>query len=109
MAKGHWQIYDWAEKDKENWGNSETIPIEDVPEIIVKTALKAASLIGDGLYGVDLKMIDGQVYVIEVNDNPNIDEGIEDLILKDELYDRIMQSVFNRIEINRNIAQFISV
>lgn len=109
MAKGHWQIYDWTEKDKENWGNSETIPIENVPEIIVKTALKAASLIGDGLYGVDLKMIDGQVYVIEVNDNPNIDEGIEDLVLKDELYDRIMQSIFNRIEINRNIAQFVSV
>lgn len=109
MAKGHWQIYDWAEKDKENWGNSETIPIENVPEIIVKTALKAASLIGDGLYGVDLKIIDGQVYVIEINDNPNIDEGIEDLVLKDELYDRIMQSIFNRIEINRNIAQFISV
>ena len=109
MAKGHWQIYDWANKSQENWGNSETVPIENVPEIIVKTAMKAASLIGDGLYGVDLKMIDGQVYVIEINDNPNIDEGIEDLVLKDELYNRIMQSVFNRIEINRNIAQFISV
>jgi glutathione synthase/RimK-type ligase-like ATP-grasp enzyme/ribosomal protein S18 acetylase RimI-like enzyme len=109
MAKGHWQIYDWTNTSKENWGNSETVPIENVPEIIIKTALKATALIGDGLYGVDLKMIDNQVYVIEINDNPNIDEGIEDLVLKDELYNRIMQSVFNRIEINRNIAQFVSV
>ncbi len=109
MAKDHWQIYDWTSENKENWGESETFPIEDVPEIVVKTAVKAASLIGDGLYGVDLKMIGDQVYVIEINDNPNIDEGIEDKVLKDELYNKIMRSLFNRIEINRNIAQFISI
>lgn len=108
MAKGHWQIYNWASKKKENWGNSETVPVENVPEIILKTALKAASLIGDGLYGVDLKYIDGEVFVIEINDNPNIDSGTEDLVLKDEIYNKVMQSLFNRIEINRNIAQFVS-
>ena len=108
MAKDHWQIYDWASDDKENFGASDTVRVEDVPEIVVKTAVKAASLIGDGLYGVDLKMINGEVYVIEINDNPNIDEGIEDAVLKDEMYNRIMQSLFKRIEINRNIAQFVS-
>lgn len=109
MAKDHWQIYNWASGNQQNWGKSETVPVESVPAQVIKTALKAASLIGDGLYGVDLKMIDGEVYVIEINDNPNIDEGIEDYILKDELYNRIMRSILNRIEINRNIAQFISV
>ena len=109
MAKDHWQIYNWTSDNKENWGESETMSIEDVPEIVVKTAVKAASLIGDGLYGVDLKMIGDQVYVIEINDNPNIDEGIEDKVLKDELYNKIMRSIFNRIEINRNIAQFVSI
>ncbi len=109
MAKDHWQIYNWNTENKENWGASDTLPMEEVPEIVVKTALKAASLIGDGLYGVDLKMIGDQVYVIEINDNPNIDEGIEDQVLKDELYNKIMRSLFNRIEINRNIAQFVSV
>ena len=109
MAEGHWQIYNWTTENKENWGESETLPIEEVPELVVKTAIKAASLIGDGLYGVDLKMIGDQVYVIEINDNPNIDEGIEDLVLKDELYNKIMRSIFNRIEINRNIAQFVSI
>ncbi|MBN1984819.1 MAG: GNAT family N-acetyltransferase [Prolixibacteraceae bacterium] len=109
MAKNHWQIYDWNTPNKENWGESETLAVENVPEIVVKTAVKAASLIGDGLYGVDLKMVNGEVYIIEINDNPNIDEGIEDLVLKDEIYIRIMKSLFNRIEINRNIAQFVTV
>ncbi len=109
MAKGHWQIYNWSSDNKENWGESDTLPLSEVPEIVIKTAVKAASLIGDGLYGVDLKMIGDQVYVIEINDNPNIDEGIEDLVLKDELYNKIMRSIFNRIEINRNIAQFVSI
>jgi glutathione synthase/RimK-type ligase-like ATP-grasp enzyme/ribosomal protein S18 acetylase RimI-like enzyme len=109
MAKDHWQIYDWNSKNNINFGKSETVPMENVPEIVVKTAVKAASLIGDGLYGVDLKMVNDDVYVIEVNDNPNIDEGVEDLVLKDELYNRIMKSIFNRIEINRNIAQFVTV
>ena len=109
MAKDHWQIYNWNSATQQNWGKSETLAVENVPEVVIKTALKAASLIGDGLYGVDLKMINGEVYVIEINDNPNIDESIEDAVLKDELYNRIMRSLINRIEINRNIAQFISV
>jgi glutathione synthase/RimK-type ligase-like ATP-grasp enzyme len=109
MAKNHWQIYDWKTENKEKWGKSDTLPLSEVPEIVIKTATKAASLIGDGLYGVDLKMVNGEVYVIEINDNPNIDEGVEDIVLKDELYNKIMRSIFNRIEINRNIAQFVSV
>jgi glutathione synthase/RimK-type ligase-like ATP-grasp enzyme len=54
-------------------------------------------------------MVNGEVYVIEVNDNPSIDSGVEDDVLKDELYNRIIQSLLNRIEINRNIAQYVSV
>jgi glutathione synthase/RimK-type ligase-like ATP-grasp enzyme/ribosomal protein S18 acetylase RimI-like enzyme len=109
MAKNHWQIYNWNSESKYQGGDSDTVAIEDVPEIVIKTALKAAALIGDGLYGVDLKMINGEVYVIEINDNPNIDADVEDLILKDELYTKIVRSLLNRIEINRNIAQFVTV
>jgi glutathione synthase/RimK-type ligase-like ATP-grasp enzyme/ribosomal protein S18 acetylase RimI-like enzyme len=109
MAKDHWQIYNWKSGNKNNYGRAETVPFEEVPAQVIKTAVKAASLIGDGLYGVDLKMVNNEVVVIEINDNPNIDEGIEDYILKDELYGKIMRSIFNRIEINRNIAQFVTV
>jgi glutathione synthase/RimK-type ligase-like ATP-grasp enzyme/ribosomal protein S18 acetylase RimI-like enzyme len=109
MAKNHWQIYNWKSESKYKGGDSETVAIENVPDVVVKTALKAAALIGDGLYGVDLKMINGEVYVIEINDNPNIDADVEDLVIKDELYSKIVRSLLNRIEINRNIAQFVTV
>ncbi|HSO88719.1 MAG TPA: RimK family protein, partial [Draconibacterium sp.] len=109
MAKDHWQIYNWKSESKYKGGNSETVAFEDVPEAVIKTAVKAASLIGDGLYGVDLKMVNGEVYVIEINDNPNIDADVEDYILRDELYSKIVRSLKNRIEINRNIAQFVTV
>jgi glutathione synthase/RimK-type ligase-like ATP-grasp enzyme len=53
--------------------------------------------------------VNGDVYVIEINDNPNIDADVEDDVLKDELYTKIIRSLKNRIEINRNIAQFVTV
>jgi glutathione synthase/RimK-type ligase-like ATP-grasp enzyme len=70
---------------------------------VISTALKAANLIGDGLYGVDLKQIGSKVYVIEVNDNPNIDAGVEDAVLKEDLYRRIMQGIMRRVEIHKGI------
>jgi glutathione synthase/RimK-type ligase-like ATP-grasp enzyme/RimJ/RimL family protein N-acetyltransferase len=108
MAKDHWQIYKWGAQS-DTMGDADTISIDNVPQKVLKTAVKAASLMGDGLYGVDLKMVDGKVYLIEVNDNPNIDFGIEDDVLKEELYEKIMQSIYNRIEMSRNIARFVSV
>lgn len=105
MSTGHWQIYNWKGEAEDNSGDSETIAINQVPENVVKTALKAAALIGDGLYGVDLKEINGLVYVVEVNDNPNIDYGIEDLVLQDELYEIIIDSIQRRIEVAKNIQK----
>lgn len=105
MSKGHWQIYNWKELENDNSGDSETLSINLVPKIVLQTALKASALIGDGLYGVDLKMIDGKVYVVEVNDNPNIDADIEDFELKDKLYDIIIDSIYNRIELAKNIQR----
>ena len=86
MAPGHWQIYNHGAKSTRRYGNVECIPNEDVPLNVMKCALKAADLIGEGLYGVDLKEVDGKVYIIEVNDNPSIDSGVEDQILGDKLY-----------------------
>ncbi len=105
MSANHWQIYNWKEKGDETTGDSETLAVEDVPDVVIKTALKAASLIGDGLYGVDLKEINGKVYVVEVNDNPNIDAGIEDLVLGDKLYEAVIDSLIKRIEIARNVQK----
>jgi glutathione synthase/RimK-type ligase-like ATP-grasp enzyme len=100
MAQGHWQIYNWdaaQEACEEVEGKHETIPLSEVPEAIIKTALKATRLIGDSLYGVDIKSHGDKHYVIEVNDNPNIDFGIEDVVLGDTLYHEIMSVFLQRI------------
>jgi glutathione synthase/RimK-type ligase-like ATP-grasp enzyme len=92
MAEGHWQIYNHGAKGKKKQtGKHETIAIGAVPKKVMDTALKAARLIGNGLYGVDLKENEHGVYVIEVNDNPNIDKGVEDTVEGDELYSRIIE------------------
>ena len=86
MAKDHWQIYNWKSEDKnEICGNFDCLPIESVPHGIVKAALRVSAMIGNGLYGVDLKEVNGKPVVIEVNDNPNIDAGIEDQVAKENL------------------------
>ena len=79
----------------------ETIAVRDAPAEVVKLALKATQLIGDGLYGVDLKQVGDKPVVIEVNDNPSIDAGVEDAHLGDELYLRIMQEFLRRMERKR--------
>lgn len=103
MAKNHWQIINYQSKTKKDkYGLVDSLKVEDTPHQIIKSALAATKVMGDGFYGVDLKTVDDKVYVIEVNDNPNVDYRIEDLILGDELYNRIMKSIYERIEKNRN-------
>ncbi|WP_210374140.1 ATP-grasp domain-containing protein [Rhodothermus bifroesti] len=68
----------------------EGVPLEALPEAVAQAALKAAAAIGQGLYGVDLKVTEtGQVVVIEVNDNPTINAGEEDQQAPD-VYTRIV-------------------
>lgn len=98
MARNHWQIIKHGRNGDARFGKVESLPVEHAPEHVIRTALKAANLIGDGLYGVDLKQHGDDLYVIEVNDNPNIEAGAEDAILKDELYKRIMRVFLRRLE-----------
>jgi glutathione synthase/RimK-type ligase-like ATP-grasp enzyme len=99
MVNDHWQI---IRRDKSGVktedGLTETLPVEHAPTGVVRTALRAANLVGNGLYGVDIKQSGKSFYVMEVNDNPNIDAGIEDAVLKEELYLWIMKVILRRIE-----------
>lgn len=97
MARGHWQIYNHDGKRVQS-GDFESVPVSKVPKVVLRAASKSAALIGKGLYGVDVKEIDGRALVIEVNDNPSIDAGVEDDILGDELYRKILQEFINRME-----------
>lgn len=98
MAQGHWQVIKREGKSGIIEGNHETLAIKDVPSQVVNIAVQAAKAVGTGLYGVDLKQFGKVVKVIEVNDNPNIDFGVEDLVLKEQLYRSVMAYFLKRLE-----------
>jgi glutathione synthase/RimK-type ligase-like ATP-grasp enzyme len=100
MAPGHWQVIrrDSARRVE---GRTAACSVGEAPEVVTRTALRAANLIGAGFYGVDLKQVDERCYVMEINDNPNIDAGNEDGLLKDALYREIMGVFVRRIREGR--------
>ena len=62
------------------------------------TAVIAAKLFGKGVFGGDLKMVADKAYVIEINDNPSIDHGLEDAIIGDEMYYRLLNHFEQALE-----------
>lgn len=104
MVPGHWQIIHWVDGVIRGEGTVETVPPEEAPEAVLRAASRAASLLGDSFYGVDIKEVDGRVLVIEVNDTPNVYHGEEDALLGDELYRRVMASLARRIGRAREIG-----
>jgi glutathione synthase/RimK-type ligase-like ATP-grasp enzyme len=104
MARHHWQIYKHDE-GKVTAGRWDTLSVEDAPPAVVDLGLKAANAIGDGFYGVDIKELESGCVVIEVNDNPSVDRGVEDAVLGERLYEQVMQVFRKRIEAGKsNVA-----
>jgi len=100
MVRNHWQIYKHS-SSKSQSGGFDTMPTYEAPKKVLDVAVKACKLIGDGFYGVDVKQSENRVVVIEVNDNPSIDSGVEDLFLGDGLYDSVMEVFLRRMEQRR--------
>jgi glutathione synthase/RimK-type ligase-like ATP-grasp enzyme len=98
MARGHWQIQKTTDAGARSFGRHETLAIEDVPQAVVDLAVRAAQPMGNGLYGVDMKESGSDLLVMEVNDNPSIEAGIEDAVLKQELYLRVMRHFYEQLE-----------
>lgn len=86
MAKKHWQIVRHLASGKVVEGDSKTVALAEAPPAVVDIGLRAAQLIGEGLYGVDIKETEDGIFVVEVNDNPNIEHGIEDAEEKDQVW-----------------------
>jgi glutathione synthase/RimK-type ligase-like ATP-grasp enzyme len=101
MARGHWQVQKVEKSKRPNYGKVDSIDVQHAPPALMDLAVRAANLIGDGLYGIDVKEVDGRFLIIEINDNPSIDAGNEDAFLKDELYLRIMRCFRDRLERRR--------
>ncbi|MBV9890438.1 MAG: RimK family protein [Rhizobacter sp.] len=97
MAPGYWKIIEIDEAKKAIEGKTLAMSIGEAPEQVIDLAVRAANLIGRGLYGVDLKQVNDRCYVIEVNCNPNLDAGNEDQVLGEALYREIVGVFARRI------------
>ena len=97
MARNHWQIYNHS-SSRNFSGGFDALPTFEVPRHVLQAALKSAAVVGNGLYGIDIKEVDGKAYVLEVNDNPSIDHGVEDAYLGEELYMQVMSEFLRRFE-----------
>lgn len=78
IPKRRWKIMTYTEGGRAIYGQVKGVNLFDADTRLLERALQAAAAIGKGLYGIDLKQIDGDYMVIEVNDNPTISENEED-------------------------------
>ena len=99
MVPGHWQIRNVTQRGA-RYGRVEAVPRDEAPREVVKLACRAAKLIGDGLYGVDLKQTKAGVVVIEVNDNPNIDIGYDDAAEGSIIYEELVDWFLERLDLD---------
>src|SRR5690606_30014393 len=98
MVKRHWQIVKHKDGRAVGTGASDTVRLSDVPLGVIETAVKAARLMGDSLYGVDLKQTERGLFVIEVNDNPDLNHGTEDTAEKDAVWEKLVKWFWDRLE-----------
>ncbi|MDE1146648.1 MAG: RimK family protein [Azospirillaceae bacterium] len=92
MCAHHWQIVRHGADGSHDEGATRAVAVADAPPAVLVAALKAARLMGNGLYGVDLKQTaEGRVVVIEVNDNSNLDVGAEDRAEGPQLWRRVLR------------------
>ena len=90
IPKRRWKVLTYTEGGRVIWGRVRNFDLAKVPPRLVEVAVQAAAAIGNGLYGVDLKQLGDDYVVIEVNDNPTICAGEEDLG-HPEVYERLVR------------------
>jgi len=99
MAPQHWQIVKHDTKNgKPLEGGFRSCSLADAPPAVIDIALRATQCVGNGLYGVDIKETADGVVVIEVNDNPNVDHGVEDASEKDDVWIALTRWFIDRLE-----------
>lgn len=88
MPKGGWKVKSVV-NGKQEWGKTVAIMRKNIPKKLEELAIRVTKCVGDGLYGLDIKEIDGEFYCIEINDNPSFYDGLEDAKDKD-IYEKIV-------------------
>jgi glutathione synthase/RimK-type ligase-like ATP-grasp enzyme len=98
MARGHWQVVKYRADGSSREGGFRAFELDQAPKEVIDVAVRAARPIGEGFYGVDLKQTDDGIVVMEVNDNPNLEHGIEDTVGKDDIWMRLLRWFIERFE-----------
>ncbi|MGB7077907.1 MAG: RimK family protein [Xanthobacteraceae bacterium] len=98
MARGHWQVVKYRPDGSSHEGGFRAFGLDQTPPQVMDIAVRAARPIGDGFYGVDLKQTSHGIVVMEVNDNPSLEHGIEDTVGKDEIWTRLLRWFVDRFE-----------
>jgi glutathione synthase/RimK-type ligase-like ATP-grasp enzyme len=89
IPKGGWKVRSLID-GKHEWGRVVPIFCRRAPKKLAELSINISKCVGDGLYGLDVKEIDGNFYCIEINDNPTFYASLEDG--KDpDLYEKIIE------------------
>jgi glutathione synthase/RimK-type ligase-like ATP-grasp enzyme len=94
----HWQIVKHRADGSSCEGGFRTFDFDQAPQALIDIAVCAARPIGDGFYGVDVNETTNGFIVMEVDDNPNLEHGIEDQVGKDEIWTRVLKWFVGRFE-----------
>jgi len=84
LQTDYWKIINHNVDKQNHSANIERVSASHAPSKMLNLALTASNYLGRGLFGVDIKEIDGQFFVMEVNDCPDINIGDE--IVRDETF-----------------------
>jgi glutathione synthase/RimK-type ligase-like ATP-grasp enzyme len=109
MARKHWQIVRHTETGRPVEGAFKTVAVAVAPREIVDAGVRAARLIGRGLYGVDIKSNERGVFVIEVNDNPNLVHDVEDAAEGDAVWRRLTGWFLQRLQREEPVSVGLTV
>ena len=90
IPRKQWKILTHTREGRTIEGEVKGVPMREASQDLLETAVQAANSFGNGLYGVDLKEVNGRYIVIEVNDNPTINAGDEDQA-DSSLYERLIR------------------
>ena len=86
----------WKVRSKINgrnvWGDTIPIPKEKIAPELKEICINLSKCIGEGLYGLDIKEVEDGYKVIEINDNPSLYYGFEDMMDKD-IYEKIINAL----------------
>ncbi|MCX9085838.1 MAG: RimK family alpha-L-glutamate ligase [Candidatus Methanoperedens sp.] len=91
IPKGGWKVKSKI-NGKNVWGETIAVSRDTISPELKDLSINLSKHIGTGLYGLDVKETNDGFKVIEINDNPSIYDGFEDVIDND-IYEKIISEL----------------